>query len=162
MTTRLKPITATSWLVISDIDETRIGLLTQIRNQYVLMVKGEKQQFIDRVEVNKFFNEDVFNNVVEAVENAGEKTYFIKGYPVNFDTPHEVMVRGSKLPLYSKKVSSDVVYAAGYYCLGFPKNWMPGYCPKLSTLELYGYEGPFKTEHEMKRVLSSKRKEKGK
>jgi len=163
MSVKLKPITETSWLVISDTDDNRIGLLTEIRSQYVLMVKGEKQQFINRKEVNKYFDEDVFSNVVELISDENiKKDYYINGYPVDFDNPNEVMLKGNPLPLFSKKASSDVYYSAGYYCLHFPKNWMPGYCPKLSTLEAYEYTGPFKTEMEMKTSLTKMRKEKNK
>ena len=161
MSVKLKPITETSWLVIGDTEDNRIGLLTEIRNQYVLMVKGEKQQFINRKEVNKFFNEDVFENVVEpSTESSVKKDYFINGYPVDFDSPNEVLLKGNKLPLFSKKATSEVYYSAGYYCLHFPKNWMPAYCPKLSTLETYEYAGPFKTEMEMRSSLTKNRKEK--
>jgi len=161
MSTKLKPITETAWLVIGDTDDNRIGLLTEIRNQYVLMVKGEKQQFLNRKEVNKFFNEDVFENVVEpTVETDVKKDYFINGYPVDFDGPNEVLIKGNKLPLFSKKATSEVYYSAGYYCLHFPKNWMPAYCPKLSTLETYEYTGPFKSEMEMRSSLTKNRKEK--
>lgn len=161
MTTRLKPITETSWLVISDTDDNRIGLLTEIRNQYILMVKGEKQQFINRKEVNSFFNEDVFQNVVEPTVNENvKKDFFISGYPVDFDSPNEVLIMGNKLPLFSKKATSEVYYSAGYYCLHFPKNWMPAYCPKLTTLEAYEYTGPFKSEMEMRSSLAKNRKEK--
>jgi len=161
MSIKLKPITETSWLVIGDTDDTRIGLLTEIRNQYVLMVKGEKQQFVNRKAVNIYFNEDVFKNVVEPTEEAPvKKTYFINGFPVDFDSPNEVLLKGNKLPLFSKKATSDVYYSAGYYCLHFPKNWMPAYCPKLSTLETYEYAGPYKTELEMRSSLTKLRKEK--
>lgn len=161
MTVKLKPITETSWLVIGDTEETRIGLLSQVRNQYVLMVKGEKKQFLDRKEVNRFFNEDVFDNVVEAAAPTDtKKTFYINGFPVDFDNPHEVIIKGNKLPLFSKKSTSDVYYSAGYYCLNFPKNWMPAYCPKLSTLESYEYSGPYKTELEMRTGLTKLRKEK--
>jgi hypothetical protein len=161
MTVKLKPITETSWLVIGDSEENRIGLLTEVRNQYVLMVKGEKQQFLNRKEVNKFFNENVFDNVVEVdTEENVKKDYYINGYPVDFDSPNEVLLAGNKLPLFSKKATSDVYYSAGYYCLHFPKNWMPAYCPKLSTLETYEYAGPFKTELEMRSSLTKLRKEK--
>jgi hypothetical protein len=163
MSVKLKPITETCWLVIGDAEENKIGLLTEIRSQYVLMVKGEKQQFINRKEVNKFFNEDVFCNVIESttIEDV-KKDYFINGYPVDFDMPNEVILKGNKLPLFSKKASSDVYYSAGYYCLNFPKNWMPAYCPKLSTLEAYEYTGPWKTEMEMRLSLTKNRKEKNK
>ena len=161
MTVKLKPITTTSWLVIGDTEETRIGLLTEIRDQYVLMVKGEKQQFLSRKDVNKFFNENVFDNVVEAgAEDPVKKDFYINGYPVDFDNPNEVIIKGNKLPLFSKKATSEVYYSAGYYCLNFPKNWMPAYCPKLSTLQSYDYAGPFKTELEMRNSLNRLRKEK--
>ena len=161
MSVKLKPITETAWLVLGDTDEIRIGLLTEIRNQYVLMIKGVKQQFINRKEVNKFFNEDVFENVVEPiVEENVKKDYFINGYPVDFDGPNEVLIKGNRLPLFGKKATSEVYYSAGYYCLHFPKNWMPAYCPKLSTLETYEYAGPFKTELEMRTSLTKNRKEK--
>ena len=63
MSIKLKPITETSWLVLSDTDNTRIGLLTEIRDNYVLMAQGEKTEFLNRREVNKFFEEDVFKNL---------------------------------------------------------------------------------------------------
>jgi hypothetical protein len=160
MSVKLKPITETSWLVISDTEDSRVGLLTKIRDQYVLMVKGIKQQFIDRKEVNKFFNEDVFENVVEKTETETITNYFINGFPVDFSNPTEVLIKGNKLPLFSKKATSGVYYSAGYYCLNFPKNWMPAFCPKFSTLETYEYAGPFKTEMEMRLALTKNRKQK--
>lgn len=162
MSVKLKPITETAWLVINDTDDTRVGLLTEIRNQYILMVAGAKQQFLDRKEVNKFFNEDIFTSVpIEPPkEPEVKKDYFVNGYPVDFDNPSEVLVKGNKLPLFSKKATSDVYYSAGHYCLNFPKNWMPAYCPKLSTLDTYEYAGPFKTEIEMRAMLTNLRKDK--
>lgn len=161
MTVKLKPITETSWLVLGDTDETRIGLLTEIRDEYVLMAQGEKKKFLNRKEVNKYFEENVFDNIAEVVvEESVQKDYYINGYPVDFDGPNEVIIKGNKLPLFSKKATSDVYYSAGYYCLHFPKNWMPAYCPKLSTLETYEFAGPFKSEMEMKSNLVKLRKEK--
>jgi hypothetical protein len=161
MSVKLKPITETSWLVIGDTDESKIGLLTEIRDEYVLMVKGEKQKFLNRKAVNTFFNEDVFTNAVApVVEENVKKDYFINGFPVDFDSPNEVILKGNKLPLFSKKATSEVYYSAGYYCLHFPKNWMPAYCPKLSTLESYEFGGPYKTELEMRSSLTRLRKEK--
>ncbi len=161
MSVRLKPITETSWLVLGDTDETRIGLLTEMREQYVLMAQGAKKSFLSRKEVNKYFEEDVFENVVEAESEPNvQKDYFINGYPVDFDSPNEVIIKGNKLPLFSKKATSEVYYSAGYYCLHFPKNWMPAYCPKHSTLETYEYAGPFKSEIEMRSNLVKLRKEK--
>lgn len=151
----------TSWLVLGDTDEDKIGLLTEIRNNYVLLVKGEKKQFLGRKEVNKYFQQNIFDSVVEpVVEENIKKDYFINGYPVNFEGPNEVILKGNKLPLFSKKATSEIYYSAGYYCLNFPKNWMPAKDPKLSTLQTYEYAGPFHTELEMTTTLTRLRKEK--
>lgn len=165
MSVKLKSITEKSWLVLNDAEDkdSRIGLLTEIRDQYILMISGAKQNFLDRKEVNNFFNEDVFSSIIEhEPEEAVEKTYFINGYPVNFPSPYEVLIAGCKLPIFSKKTTSDVYYSAGYYCLNFPKNWMPSMSPKLSTLQTYEYSGPFKTESEMRSELTRLRKLKNK
>ncbi|HEY6435290.1 MAG TPA: hypothetical protein VIY47_01755, partial [Ignavibacteriaceae bacterium] len=151
MTVKLKPITEKSWLVLDDTGEIRIGLLTEIREQYILMAKGEKQKFLDKHAVNKFFNEDVFDNIETQVEIEDvKKEYFINGYPVDFDGPNEVIMKGVNLPLFSKKTTSNVYYCAGYYCLKFPNNWRIAYCPKLSTLQSYEYTGPYKSDLEVK------------
>jgi hypothetical protein len=161
MTVKLKPITENSWLVLGDTEDVRIGLLSEVRNQYILMVRGVKQHFLDRKDVTNYFNEDVFSNLVEndTIEQS-PTDYFINGYPIDFENPHEVISTGNSLPLYSKKATSEVYYSAGYYCLNFPKNWMPAFCPKLSTLETYQYSGPYKTEMEMKSNLQKLRKQK--
>lgn len=161
MSVKLKSITETSWLVLGDTEDIRIGLLTESRDRYVLMAKGVKTAFLNRKEVNKYFQEDIFNNVVEPVaEENVQKDYYINGYPVDFDSPNEVILKGNKLPLFSKKATSDVYYSAGHYCLNFPKNWMPAYCPKLSTLETYEFSGPYKSELEMRSALVKLRKDK--
>jgi hypothetical protein len=160
---KLKAITETSWLVLGDTDDVRVGLLTEIQNNYVLMAQGQKTKFLSRKDVNTFFKENVFDNVVEsAPTETVKKDYFINGYPVDFDSPNEVILKGNTLPLFSKKATSEVYYSAGYYCLHFPKNWMPAFCPKLSTLETYTFAGPFKTELEMRTYLTKLRKENAK
>ena len=97
MTVKLKPITPTSWLVISDNDESRVGLLTEIQEQYVLMSQGVKKSFLSRKDVNGYFKEDIFNNVADIVtEDNTQKDYYINGYPVDFDSPNEVIIKGRK------------------------------------------------------------------
>lgn len=158
MSTKLKPITDTSWLVLGDTDDIKVGLLTKVRDQYTLMLKGIKKQFISQADVNEFFRENVFDNIVEKETAIKKKNFYVNGFPVEFENPNEVLLAGNDLPLFSKKESSEVYYSAGYYCLDFPKNWMPAFCPKLSTLETYTYAGPFKTEMEMRTALTNLRR----
>lgn len=60
-----------------------------------------------------------------------------------------------KLPLFTKSDDSKSLYCAGYYVIRFDKGWVKSFCPKLITLQRYEYRGPFKTELEMKQVLSN-------
>lgn len=60
-----------------------------------------------------------------------------------------------KLPLFTKSDQSKSLYCAGYYIIKFDKGWVKSFCPKAITIERYPYKGPFKSEHEMKQVLSN-------
>jgi len=161
---KLKPITEKSWLVLTDDGLQRIALLSEQKDKLVLIAKGAKTPFKNREEVNKFFNEDIFNNLIESAEEEEEVEYFINGHPVDFDHPFEVKADADivnehpEIPLYTKTEKSTVYYAAGYYCLGFPAGWMPAYCPKLSTINKYEYKGPFKSDKEMKSILTKLRR----
>ena len=79
----------------------------------------------------------------------------VHGYPTSTD-PHNAMydIR-KKLPLFTKSEDSKSHYCAGYYIIRFDKGWVKSFCPKLITLQRYNYQGPFKTEIEMKQRLSN-------
>jgi hypothetical protein len=155
MTLKLKSITSTSWLVIKN--DSNIGLLSETNSEYIFISNGKKEIFQDKHAVLNYFGQDIFNNLsIPVVESA--KISYINSFPVDFDNPKEVSIKDNTLPLYSKKTDSNVYYAAGYYCLEFPSNIMPAFCPKLSTLENYKYSGPFKTEVEMRVELGRLKK----
>lgn len=157
MSVKLKPITETAWLVIAD--DTKIGLLTETRNQYLLMMRGEKQRFLNRKEVVSYFKEDVFNSVKDETTILDEeRTFYVNGYPVNFNNPIEATMITTNLPLFRKKETSNVYYCAGYYCIRFSDSWLHAFCPKLSTLQSYEYIGPFKTKLDLQVALKKARK----
>lgn len=155
---KLKAITGSSWLLLADDEETKIGLLSKNTHGFTLLAKEAKTHFGSEDEINDFFHEDVFNKVVEDKDTGAE--FFVKGFPVNFNTPHEIDAEDelTDLPLYSKAAESKVYHCAGHYCVLFPKGWVCGYCPKYSTISKYEYRGPFKTDAEAKESLSVLRK----
>ena len=85
-------------------------------------------------------------------EKAVEKECY--GYPTKHNPYNSVYDVQHKLPLYSKSPNSSNMYAAGYYCVKFPKGWVKGFCPKLSTIAENEYRGPFKTVIEQRKVFS--------
>jgi hypothetical protein len=162
MIIQLKEITDNSWLVMTEKEQEKIGLLSGNRmGEYTLLSKDGKVNFASEQEVREFFEEDVFSNVVVTpLASATETT--IKGYPVDFDNPFvaDEEDKISKLPLFTKTKTSKVYHCAGYYCIKFPKGWTQSFSPKLSTLNKYEFAGPFKTEMEMKTNLSILKKTK--
>ena len=162
MIIQLKEITDNSWLVMTEKEQEKIGLLsTNKSGKYLLLTSNGKVSFANDEEVKEFFEEDVFENIVVA-SLAEEKDFFIKGFPVDFDNPFEADAEDavSDLPLYTKTKNSKVFHCAGYYCVKFPKGWIHSFSPKLSTLQKYEYVGPLKTEMEMKSNLSILKKNK--
>lgn len=151
---KLKPITDHSWLLLTDDEVTKVGLLSENAGKITLIASSEKTTFDTRDQVNDFFNEDVFSKQVEREDT--KKEYTVKGYPVNVTEPHEPSDYTDlpDLPLYSKSSSSNVLHSAGHYCVRFPGGWTKRYCPKLSTLNKYEWHGPFKTVMETKATFS--------
>lgn len=151
----LKEITDKSWLVLTEEEQERIGLLSSNPNGFILLSKDSKVKFADKSDVNQFFEQDIFKNIIQPTIQK-ETEYFVKSYPVDFDEPFEADPEDkiSDLPLFTKTKDSKVYHCAGYYCILFPKGWTHSFCPKLATLDKYVYAGPFKTEMEMKSRLS--------
>lgn len=161
MIIQLKEITNNSWLVMTEKEQEKIGLLSEGRNgTFTLLSKSGKAKFENEKEVTNFFEENIFENIIITALTS-ETNFTVKGYPVDFDHPFEADSEDkvSNLPLYTKTKSSKVYHCAGYYCIKFPKGWTSSFSPKLSTLQKYEYGGPWKTEMEMKSNLSIYKKD---
>lgn len=160
MIIQLKEITTSSWLVIIEKEQEKIGLLSEGHNGgFTLLSKGGKVAFANKVEVTEFFDEPIFQNIIVTSLHTNTK-HTVKGFPVDFANPFEADPEDeiSNLPLYTKTKTSKVYHCAGFYCIKFPKGWADAFSPKLSTLQKYEYAGPFKDEIETKSVLSSYKK----
>ena len=90
-------------------------------------------------------------------KDAGEP-HSIYDFPCSSKPFNPVYDVRQKLPIYSKSDKSKSQYCAGYYVIKFRKGWVKSFCPKLITLERYEHRGPFKTELEMRTVLTSMNK----
>jgi hypothetical protein len=150
---KLKEITPRSWLMLNETN-SNVGILSQGANSNFVAVAngGYKGKFENREAVCEYFGNDIFDTVVKVEQT--EKENYINGFPVSFDDPVAVETESeNRLPLYTKTESGTAIYAAGHYILHFPKNSLLAFCPKYNTLKKYKYEGPFKTEFEVKTVL---------
>ena len=79
----------------------------------------------------------------------------VHGFPTSVEPHNSMFDIKRKLPLFTKSKDSKSIYCAGYYVIRFEKGWVKSFCPKLITLQRYENKGPYKTEIEMKQVLSN-------
>ena len=154
---KLKPVAENTWLVLSENTIDKIGLLLK-QDEFIFLADNAKTRFKDEDEVNDFFNTDVFSNIIITSSTDNNVKTYVDGYPTDTKEVHIVEDRKHNYPVFSKTASKKVLYSAGYFCIKYPTGWQTSFCPKISTLEKRDHRGPFKTEQEMKAVVSSLRK----
>jgi hypothetical protein len=143
------------WLVR---DESRkIGSIAKGKQGYSFLHKGNQIDFKNLADIKAQFGIAIFEEGIKKVkkDTAEGKNYYIYDFPCSSKPYESVYSVKKKLPLYAKSAKSKSQYCAGHYIIQFRKGWVKSFCPKLITLERYPYQGPFKTETEMKTALNN-------
>ena len=152
MTTIAKPLVPNkSWLL--ETDGLKVGTLNKERSSYSILKDGKKISVGTAKDVKEKLGIVFFE--LAKTTNVETKEYAIYEYPCGSKPYGSVYDIRKKLPIYAKSTKSKSQYCAGYYVIKFRKGWVKSFCPKLITLQRYEYQGPFKTELEMKQVLSN-------
>jgi hypothetical protein len=141
------------------------GILT-LNGERIGLISNKESEF--RV-IGGEFN-GLYKSVHEFERKIGKKLYIehpvisiqepeagtVEGFPVKHSPHHNVSIE--PIPNYTRTISSDIKYAAGYYGIKFATGWTPSFCPKVTTLFDSEYIGPFKTKIEMRHQISAKSK----
>ena len=154
---------------------TDIHAKTIIENKFWIVEKdGAKFATLRKNEDNRFVlsNElgiKIYDNKKSLTDQFGKNFFVVKilkeadnanpdevhGFATSTPPFNAMFDIKRKLPLFTKSDDSKSLYCAGYYVIKFDKGWVKSFCPKLITLQRYEFKGPFKTELEMKQVLSN-------
>lgn len=150
---KAKPIIDGKFWIIED-QGNKIGTLQKDDTErFVLTSKNNRSVFESIKSLEKRFGNNFFISAKE--EDLITTNNEIYGYNTNCE-PHNPMYDvKKKLPLFTKSNASKSIYCAGYYAIKFDKGWVRSFCPKLITVQRYEYRGPFKTEIELRQVLSN-------
>lgn len=134
------------WILVEN--DKKVGSLGKSKKGYYLLKKGERINFktIDHLGIELPKKE--LNSKIEFTQH-----HQIYNFPCSSKPYDPVFNIIKKLPIFTKSKKSKSHFCAGYYIIKFRKGWVKSFCPKLITLERYPYQGPFKTEHEMKSEL---------
>jgi hypothetical protein len=152
-------------LIAKPIIPNKFWIVEKDGNKFATLRKNEDNRFVlsnelgvkiypNKESLTKQFGKDFF--IAKIVKEANDaKENEVHGFDTS-TTPHNAMFDiQRKLPLFTKSSDSKSLYCAGYYVIRFDKGWVKSFCPKLITLQRYEYKGPFKTEIEMRQVLSN-------
>lgn len=91
-------------------------------------------------------------NVIEEQNNQSAETVVL-GYPVKCAAFNPIWDIKRKLPVFTKTEKSRTLHAAGYYIILFDTGWVQSFCPKVSTLDVNEFKGPYKDKLEMREQL---------
>lgn len=148
-----KPVIDGKFWIVED-QGNKVGILKVTeQKKYVFSSKDKVATFENKKKLFETFGKDFF--ISRSFSSEKEIDTEVHGYSTS-STPHNPMFDVRKnLPLFTKSEKSKSVYCAGYYIIKFEKGWVKSFCPKLITIERYPFEGPFKTDIEMKQRLSN-------
>jgi hypothetical protein len=149
-----KPIIDNKFWIVEKDGEKFATLRKDEENRFVMSNSTGIAIYKNKTDLTRQFGKEFFvAKIVKEIKN--NNPLEIHGFPCSV-IPHNSMYDiQRKLPLFTKSEDSKSHYCAGYYIIRFDKGWVKSFCPKLITLQRYPYQGPFKTEIEMKQVLSN-------
>jgi hypothetical protein len=154
MTLKAKPILKDKFWIVEN-DGEKIGTMSLNDDRYMFSNSVETCFFDNARQMKKKFGVNIeWGDEVTVSDNNNSNSYNVHKYPTSVKPYNEMYDVKRKLPLFTKSNKSKSAYCAGYYIIHFDKGWVKSFCPKLITIERYEYQGPFKTELEMRQELS--------
>ena len=150
-----KPIVDGKFWIVEQ-DGTKIATLhKKENNKFVLSSTNGEVMFNKKDDLTKQFGKDFFLTNTKIKVTTSTDINECHSYPTSCRPYNSMYDVKRKLPLFTKSNASKSLYCAGHYIIKFDKGWVKSFCPKAITVERYPYKGPFKTELEMKAVLSN-------
>jgi hypothetical protein len=149
-----KPIIENKFWIVEK-DGTKFATLRKNEdNRFILSNELGTKIYDTKESLTRQFGKDFFvAKIIKEADNSNPEE--VHGYTTSA-SPHNAMYDiKRKLPLFTKSGDSKSLYCAGYYVIKFDKGWVKSFCPKLITLQRYTYQGPFRTELEMRQVLAN-------
>jgi len=152
--TLAKPLVKDRFWILSRNGES-VGLLNRIGDShYVVTDHGRKIAFNSKKTLlDKYPIRFIKHQASDVAATYTQKE--VHGYPINSKKAFNVIYDlNRKLPMFNKREDSKCWFCAGHYIINFTKiGWTTASCPKLITLDRYGYKGPYKTAEDAKEAL---------
>jgi hypothetical protein len=141
---KAKTVMPNKFWILEDYRGTKKGTVS-VQNEHVKVIVDDVEKTYDSLDsacwdlsINLAVEEEDDNHTSKSVHED------VLGYPVKFKAYNPIWDIKRKLPVFTKTEKSYTLFAAGYYIVEFETGWTQAFCPKISTLEEYTFQGPFK------------------
>lgn len=145
-----KNILPEKFWIIEDQSNTKLGTIQVEQRQVKVVLNNGEYVYTD---LDSALKKHCISASDQPYKKPTKITYNVNGYPVKTQPHNEIYDAVKGLPLYTKTEKSKCYYAAGYYIIRFDSSWVAACSPKKLTLERNHYQGPYRTELEMKEQL---------
>jgi hypothetical protein len=151
---KAKPIIENKFWIVEE-DGNKIATLRKSEdNRFVMSNEKGVKIYDNKSELTKTFGKNFFiAKIIKEADHAQPNE--VHSYPSSVSPCNPMYDIKRKLPLFTKSGDSKSLYCAGYYIIKFDKGWVKSFCPKLITLQRYPYQGPYKTDFDMKQALTN-------
>lgn len=141
-----KPVVKDKFWVITDGKE-KVGNVIASHEGYDLKLNGSVEHFKNTAAIKKQLHIDFANVKIERQKSVLP----FQQFPTPKRIYNSMFDIQRKLHLFTKRNNSKCYYAAGWF--NFPENEELGvqFCPKYIFIQRYKYQGPYKTEEEVKK-----------
>lgn len=154
-----KQIIKNSFWILQE-NEQKVGTMRKSSDKWQVLLEQDKKEFQNYNDVVEFLGSDPLTlNSKSNAEQPEAGKFDVNGYPTEIK-PYNIESLNN-LPTYTKTSKSQVRHCAGYYCVEFPKGWVPSFNPKMQTLveNAMSFAGPFFSEMEMQININNKKRE---
>lgn len=136
----LTSLTDNSWIIKT---KEFLGVLFKTSKGYNIKTQKVSLDFDDLDQISTKYGKISYKD--KEIDTISDN---INGYPVK---DKNFVVIDKENNKYSKKNSystSTVEFYAGYWSIRYPNGWGLNLCPKVSTIDSYEHQGPFRTKLE--------------
>ena len=133
---RATTLSTTSMILYDDMDNPHALIVEQTDSSLDVYFEDKISSYKDMDELQRGVGE------FKVHQRSENKSVVLGGYPVAVDEVFSVEDVDT-VPSYTKSDKSKIRYAAGYYGIMFSDQYVPAFCPKVSTLAKYTTMGPF-------------------
>ena len=146
-----KPVVKNQFWIVTDGKE-KVGNVLADGSGFEVKLNGAKSHYKNTTAIKRKTNIE-FENVQKADKTKHELPY--KVYPTTGKVFNSMLDIKRKLHLFTTGPKSKCYHAAGWFMIQQGSEKTTVFCPKYIFIERYPYQGPFKTEIEMKQILSN-------